>query len=293
MWLRMWRCQRFKGISMKFKFIFILFNLVIIISFLAIYLMPLIMIDWDHARDFWSRNWGLPALFLAILCLLNTYFILNWRMFTLLEAEDWPALIAHLERRVYAKKMIVSQQVKILTNTYLVRSDLEAIRKLEDFLREHKAKVLPKFALSFGIPYLLQNDAEEMKRYFSGFADMKGRDGSWMRWNYAFALILQGDSERAEATLVSLCTRKTEPVLTLLTIYLLHSLKPETGDAPQVEEKRSGLLKKYTRGQWKREMERSKDSVQVVILQKLVEEATEWLYGESEAGEQSSATVIH
>ena len=278
---------------MKFKFIFILFNLVIVASFLAIYFMPLIMVDWDHAKVFWSRNWGLPALFLAILSLINTYFILNWRMFTLLEAEDWPALIVHIERRIYAKKMIISQQVKILTNAYLVRSDLEAIRKLEDFLRAHKAKVLPKFALSFGIPYLLQNDAEEMKRYFSGFADMKGRDGSWMRWNYAFALILQGDSQGAEATLVLLCSEKTEPVLTLLTIYLLHSLKPEAENSSLVEEKRGGLRKKYTREQWKREIERSKDSVQVVILQKLVEEATGWLYGDCRMSRQSSETVIH
>ncbi|MBN1685222.1 MAG: hypothetical protein JW852_01130 [Spirochaetales bacterium] len=278
---------------MKFKLIFILFNIVIIVSFLAIYLMPLIMVDWGHAKLFWGRNWGLPLLFLAVIGLLDAYFVVNWKMFTLLEREDWPALIDHLERRVYEKKMIVSQHVRILVNAYLVRSDLKSIRKLENFVREHRPSMLSRFGLAFGVPYLLENDAERMEGYFCRFIDMKGNDGAWMRFNYAFALILRGDGKGAEAVLAGVCNEKTEPVLTLLSIYLLHSVRPVADHAAIVEEKRMDLKKKFTRERWLREVERSKNSVHVVILQRLIEEATDWLHAENGSDDRTDEKRIH
>jgi len=266
---------------MKFKIIFVLFNIVIIVSFLAIYLMPLVMLDLDYAKDFWGRNWGLPVLFFVIIGLLNAYFIFNWKLFSLLEKEDWPALIDHLEHRIYERKLIVGQQVKILANAYLVRSDVEAIGRLEMFIRENKPRILPKFALVFGIPYLLRNDSEEMVRYFSQFAGIKGNDGVWIRWNCAFAHVLNGEASKAEAILSKLSAEKTEPVLALLSVYLLHSLNPNAEHMSIVEAKRAKLREKYTREGLLREIERSKGSVQVVVLQKLIEEATEWLFSDS------------
>ena len=278
---------------MRFKLIFILFNFVILVSFLAIYFMPLIMLGFDYAKVFWGRNWGLPLLFLAIIGLLNTYFIFNWRLFTLLEREDWPQLITYLERRIYEKRLFVSQHVKILANAYLVRSDLDAIGKLEDFIAEHKPNLQPRFALVFGVPYLLRNDPDEMERYFSRFVDYNGRDGSWLRWSYAFALILGGKKEEAEATLADICKEKTEPVLMLLSAYLLHSIRPAADHVPLMEENRARLEKRYTRDQWTREVERSKTSVHVVILQKLIEEATEWLFAANRADEENTERRMH
>lgn len=291
MWTR--QAKLIRLLAMKFKFIFIIFNLIILMSFLAIYFMPLIMLGWDYTKVFWSRNWGLPLLFIGVIGLLNTYFILNWKVFTLLEREDWPALITHLEHRIYKKKLILGQQVKILINAYLVRSELDAIGKLEDFIRDRKPKLLPKSALAFGVPHLLRNDSTTMERYFSQFIHIKGRDGAWVRWNYAFALILKGEKEESEAVLAGVCSEKIEPVLSLLAIYLLHSLKPASGRESLVEKGRVRIKSRYTRNQWAREVERSKSSVQIVILQKLIEEATDWLFSESGAGEETEETVIH
>jgi hypothetical protein len=278
---------------MKFKFIFILFNLIILLSFLAIYFMPLIMLGWDYTKVFWGRNWGLPLFFISVIGLLNAYFILNWKVFTLLEREDWPALIAHLEHRIYEKKLIFGQQVKILINAYLVRSELDAIGKLESFIRDRKPKLLPKSALAFGIPHLLRNDSIAMERYFSQFIHIRGRDGAWVRWNYAFALILKGEKEESEAVLAGVCAEKTEPVLSLLSIYLLHSLKPAPERGTLAQNGRIRIKSRYTQNQWAREVERSKSSVQIVILQKLVEEATGWLFAEGEGSDQIEETAIH
>lgn len=275
---------------MKFKIIFILFNIVILVSFLVIYFMPLVMLGWDYTRVFWGRNWGLPVVFVAIIGLLNAYFVYNWKLFTMLEREDWPALIAYLERRIYERKLIVTQQVRILVNAYLVRSDLAGIEKLESFIKEHKPRVLPRFALVFGIPYLLRNNSDEMQAYFSRFVDMKGRDGGWLRWNHGFSLVLQGKKEEAEERLGLVCAEKTDSVLALLAVYLLDSLKPEDEDAKAlIEAKRAGLRKRYTQAMWAKEVERGRSNIQVVILSKLVDEATEWLFDE----QPESGPTVH
>ena len=62
---------------MRFKIVFILFNVVIVASFLIIYLMPLAMLGMDYTREFWANNWGLPIVFVVILAILNGYFTIN------------------------------------------------------------------------------------------------------------------------------------------------------------------------------------------------------------------------
>ena len=269
---------------MKFKVIFILFNVVILISFLVIYFMPLIMLGWDYTRVFWSKNWGLPVLFVGIIGLLNGYFIMNWKLFGLLEREDWPELIAYLEGKTYSKKFILPQQIRILINAYLVRSDLDAIGKLEGFLQKEREHLIPRFALAFGIPYLLRNNGAEMRDYFSRFLEIKSRDRYWIRWNYAFALILQGEREKAREVLMGITDQKKEPVLSLLTLYLMDSLKSEdevtrNAVASGIDE----IAKRFTPTTWAREVEKSKNNIQVVILSKLVEEATDWVFAEETA----------
>ena len=71
------------------------------------------------------------------------------------------------------------------------------------------------------------------------------------------------------------------------------SLKPTTEHAALVEKGRGHITSRYTPNQWVREIERSKSSVQIVVLQKLIEEATDWLFAEGETGEQTGETTIH
>jgi hypothetical protein len=103
---------------------------------------------------------------------------------------------------------------------------------------------------------------------------------------------MNGEKEKAETTLTGVCAERTDPVLTLLSVYLLHSIKPAPERLPLVEQGRQRLKEKYTEGQWAREIEKSKSSVQVVILQKLIEEATDWLFAKDGEAKEDNP-VIH
>jgi predicted Zn-dependent protease len=196
-----------------------------------------------------------------------------------LEAEDWENLITYLEEKVYQKKKFQSQYIRLLINTYLVRSDVESIRKLESFIREQKPELLTKFAVAFGIPYLLQNDSGEMERYYEEFLDKKkNEEGRWIRWNYAFSLYLQKRSEEAKNRLLSLVAETKEPVLQLLNIYLLKTYSEDNRVAETVEHTKHKLTSEYTPQEWEKEVAGAKNDIQVLVLSRLIDEAGNWLF---------------
>jgi len=274
----------------KFKVIFLLFNVVLVISFLVIYLMPLFIIGWDYTRIFWAANWYLPVIFFVIIAVLNVYFAFNWRLFNLLEREDWSGLVSFLEEEIYAKNRIRRQYVRILVNGYLVNSNTDGITRLEGLVREKRPDMMPSMALAFGIPHLLKNEPAAMEQYFGEFLTKRNtRDRNWVLWDHAFALMLQKRREEARGELLGVVKASREPVLRLLSFYLLDAFSD--GDVERVlEEGKASLKKRFTPSLWQKELERAKDNVQVVILSKLVQESTEWLFSFGALGD---AKAIH
>ena len=277
---------------MKFRTIFLLFNIVLVVSFLVIYLMPLFIIGWDYTKLFWANNWYLPILFFLIIAGLNTYFGLNWRLFVLLEREDWNGLVAYLEEQIFVKERIHRQSIRILVNGYLVNSNAEGVSKLEKLVRERKPALLPSLALLFGIPHLLKNDAVEMEQYFGEFAGKRGvSQPLWIQWNHAFSLMLGKRREEARVELLRVAKEAREAVLLLLALYLLDAFSD--GDA-EIEQTlaagKASLKKRFTPSLWQKELERAKENVEVVILSKLVQEATEWLFSFGTVGDPK---VVH
>jgi len=263
----------------KFKTIFILFNSVIILSFLIIFFMPLIILGWEYTSVFWSKNWFLPIMFVAVLAVLNTYFLSNWRLFSLLERENWDELIALLEDGVYRKKRYRLQPLRVLINAYLVKSDIESIRKLENLLKEENGKKLEALSLQFGIPYLLKNEPDEMETYFGTYREcVSGEDKGWMDWNFAFSLLLNQKRMEAAEVLTGLLESSKSPVILLLAAYLLD------GDAEADETAKKKitstvlhLQKRYGASGLEKEVEKSRSNVEVVILSKLISDALEWM----------------
>lgn len=272
---------------MKFKIIFILFNVVVICSFLVIFFMPLAMLGWEYTQSFWGENWYLPLVFVAIIGVLNAYFIANWKMFTLLEREDWDGLIAYLENKIYQKGRIRKNHIRVLVNAYLVTSQTEGIGRLEKKLKSDKPNMVPSFALLLGIPHLLKNNPQDMAEYYREYLDIKNDDRGWISWNYIFALMLMKNNGEAKGQLGKLSGEVKEPVLSLLTYYLMDAFKDDEELGAILTEGRTRLKKKYTQGMMEKEIDKNRENIQVVILSRLVQEALDWLYAKEVSGTSS------
>ncbi|TFG84579.1 MAG: hypothetical protein E4H20_02775 [Spirochaetales bacterium] len=274
---------------MKFKTIFILFNIVLIFSFAFIFLMPFFLLGGVYSLAFWSRNWPLAVFFLAVLGVFNIFFANNWKLFSLVEKEDWQALSAWLTDRVFNKHRVGRRYVRLLVNASLLRSDTALIERLETMLAERYPAVLRRDAVLFGAARLLKNDPVASEVFLAPLVDARGVENApWLGFYHAFTLILLKKPLDAIPRLRETLGSK-DPILSLLSAYLLGSLCAAASDDSQKDElvsiaevQRKELAKRYSPERWSRETERAKAEVHVVILSKLIDDAGAWMFVASE-----------
>ncbi len=242
--------------------------------------MPLILLGGDHFGDFFVKNWFVIVLFVITLGIFNVYFIRNWYLFQLLEKEDWITLISYLEKRIFQDLSLRRSYIKILINAYLVTSNTTAIMKLKNHLSENKPSLINVFALQFGIPYLLDSKPEESERYFGKLLTVKGvKDSDWIRWNYAFSLMQLKQFEGAKSEYEGFIENKTDPILRLLSLYMLNSF-PQVDLALQkkIDGSIAEFKKNYSTRKWQGRIERSKGNIQTLIFSKIISDAGEWIF---------------
>lgn len=276
---------------MKFRTIFILFNVVILTSFLFVFLLPVFLLGPGASLSFWQGNWYLALVFLLLIVGLNAFFLANRKTFALVEREDWGELSAHLVGLMFPRSRFSTSRVRLLVNAYLLQSDIDGIETLESELEAKKPSILRKNALLFGVTRLLRNRPGEAETFFSKYLDAKDVESrDWLRFDYGFSLVLQKKSAEALPFLHE-GLRSRDPVLCLLSAYLLGSVgaasAPSEGErtaaGAAADAARSRLRKRYSSAKWSKEVDRAKSEVHIVILSKLLDDAGAWLYAEPQA----------
>ena len=274
---------------MKFKTLYILFNAVIVVAFLFIFLLPLALLGVDYFRLFAQKNWIAAVLFLVTLIIINGYFALNWKLFRLLEREDWPGLIRLLEDSICRRGRLRKASCRLLLNAYLITANTEPITALEARVRRDSPGLLRALALPFGLPYLLRGEPAAAAAYFGPLAAQRGvADRGWIRWNYAFSLMQLKRREEASSELEGLLRDRPAPELALLALYMLSSLAESRLELRElVERGRAELARKATPEQWRRRLEAGGGNPQITLLQPILREAREWLFSDR-ASERNS-----
>jgi hypothetical protein len=261
---------------MKMKTIFLVLNAVLAIAFLVIFLTPLFLVGGDWFSLFWAHNWPIAVVFVLTLCGVDAYFLANWKLFSGLENENWGQVAGFLEDRIFKQRWISGARVRLLLNTYLVTSNTEGILALEAYLGGRKPGIISKFSLPFGIPHLLSKDPKDAEAWFRGML-MRPRlaDRDWVSWNHAFSLLQARDGD---------ADKVSDPVLLLLTVYLLDVLaKNDAAVETRVSSKRGLLKAQHTPASLQKAIEKSSANIQVVVLSRLLQDASRWLFADMPA----------
>jgi hypothetical protein len=262
------------------KAIFLLLNAVLGVAFLVIFLTPLFLVGGDWFSLFWVRNWPIAVVFAVTLAAIDAYFLFNWKLFTGLEKENWAEVAGFLEDRILRRGWITSGRVRLLLNTYLVTSNTEGILALEAYLAEKRPALLARFSLPFGIPHLLSKDSAASEAWFHAQLERpRLADRDWTRWNHAFCLLQARKSDEARAILGELIDQVSDPVLLLLSIYLLEAIaRPDAAMEARVTARRESLRGSHTPSSIQKAIEKSSANIQVVVLSRLLQDATQWLF---------------
>ena len=281
---------------MKFKLIFLLFNLLILLSFAVVIFMPFMMLGSEYSRNFWAASWYLPAIFLLIIIAIDGYFFLNWRLFTLLEAENWTELLRFLENEIMQKGTTRVAYVRALIHAYFVTGNVSKIEPLEEYLRAKRPRLVRKFALEFGMPKVLHKNHADMVKFFYEFKAEKVPHQHWIRFLYAFGALMQHEHSEGREELLALSNEVREPVLKVLVLYTLDPFKTLDDEVlGRVELQREELQRRLSAEQLQRAADKRKDNIAIVVMTPLIQDAINWLFsqptGGSTAGSRADTTA--
>jgi hypothetical protein len=161
---------------LKFQSVFIAFNILLVIFLAVIILSPILFMrnlelqtisqNSDIIAFFLRSNWILMITLAMILAGFDVFYIINRKLYALLEKEDWPALVNYLEDRILRQGKYSSRLVRLLANTYLVLSDSPAVMSLENKAAMAKPSLVDDNVLIFGTARILGRDAAGAARFF-------------------------------------------------------------------------------------------------------------------------------
>jgi hypothetical protein len=225
-----------------------------------------------------------------ILICFGIYFLSNYRLLSLLEREDWPALAYYLEQKIYVKGRYNPKKVQLLASSYMVISDYPSVIKLEGKAALSKPSVVEKNVMIFGSARVLSGDYASAAAFFKkymGKNKLKEREKEWVRWFYGFTHLLASSFRQAEPEFLSLAVSSSDALITALSAYFLdknlakRSLKPEECRAI-AQNGRSRVVDALKNAEgWKKEVEKMENEIHISIVRKYVDEAGKWLFADN------------
>jgi hypothetical protein len=238
----------------------------------------------------------LPLIFfmLFILLCLGIFFLFNYRLFSLLEREDWPALAYYLEQKVFVKGQYSNRKVKLLASSYMVMSDYMSVMKLENKTSLKRPSIIDKNILVFCSARILAGKYIETAAFLKAYLDkgkLKPREKDWVRWFYGFCHLLNSNFQTAESEFISLAETSNDALIVGVSSYFLHnnlakhSLNQEACLA--ASDKGCAGIKKalINGGGWKKEIDAMENEIHIAIIRKYIDEAGAWIFRGEEHSE--------
>jgi len=262
----------------KFKYLLVAFIIFIISILLVTVLLPSILIGPEFTLNF--SNIILPIIIIIILIILglSIYIFSNYRLLLLLEREDWPALAYYLEQKIYVQNRYNARKVRILSSTYLIISDYNALFKLENKMLLAKPAIIKKNALIFGAARILSGNYAEAAVFLkTQLQKNKVQEEDWIRWYYGFSNLLGGTFSQAEAEFLSLIVSSRNPIVIGLSAYFLtNSLAKNSSNSKDclvaAEKGREKVIKKLKKARnWKKEIKKMENDIHIAIIRKYIE----------------------
>jgi len=275
---------------LKFKYLIIAFSIIIIFILLIIALLPSFLSNSEAAVNLRVLTLPLFIFMVLVLVCLGLYFLSNYRLLSLLEREDWPALAYFLEQKLYVKGRYNARRVQLLASSYMVISDYPSVLKLEGKAALAKPSVVEKNVMIFGSARVLSGDYASATAFFKKYLDkskLKDRDREWIRWFYGFTQLLGRAFRQAEPEFLSLAESSSDAVIVALSAYFLdknlakYSIKPEECRASAQNGRGRVVEALKTAENWKKEVEKIENEIHISIVRKYVDEAGKWLFADN------------
>ena len=271
---------------MKLKYLIIAFSIIIVIVILVSVLFPVFLAESGYIENVQYIVLPLFIFIVLLLIFLGIFFYFNYRLFSLLEREDWPALAYYLEQKIYQKGSYSERNVKLLASSYLVMTDYLSVLKLENKAMLVKPSVVAKNVLIFGSARVLSGNNKEAAVFFKTHLDkgkLNEKEVQWVRWYYGFSQLLTGDFKLAMPEFISLAMSSRDSLITGLSAYFLQNTIAKTCEKEEclkTAENGKNRVKAIIRNpaEWAKEAGKMNTDIHIAIIRKYVDEAGKWIF---------------
>jgi hypothetical protein len=236
-------------------------------------------------------SWPLGLALAVFLTALEVFYFSHYRLFNLIEREDWPALAQYLENRVFQQGHYRPYLVRLLANTYLVLSDSAAVISLENKTVTVKPALVEANALIFGTARILGKDIPGAVDFFFGrlaAGAYRREQAQWLRWYYGFSLLLDRQFALAADQFMLLVKNADDALVAGLSAFFLQDVlrrvlperMPEFNAAAQEGQNR---VRKFlpARDNWNKEAAKIETEIYAAVQEKNLGNAAQWIYGGS------------
>lgn len=264
---------------MKFKALFLLFNIVLFSTFLLLFFLPAVFFKSITPTSIISLS-----LFLLFIALVDYFCIANKNFFIYMEDNNWNELATLLEKRIFEKGKLNNSNLKMLCNAYVLLSRFDAIERLEIFVKEIKPTLYEKNILIFVTNSLLKTDFENAKTKICAIADKLPKNdlvqffagfSHYVTKNFseAFTYFNKVLLDTKDCTLQSFCTFFiAEHLANVLDDSLVQNAVQNANATKQK------IVQSYTKQKWQQLMQKQKSELYGLVLSPLIPQVEAFLY---------------
>ncbi|MDR1073807.1 MAG: hypothetical protein LBL45_09065 [Treponema sp.] len=270
---------------MKIKTMFIIFNS-IIVCFMVIIGASFGLENSMQALG--VQLWGAFALCVVVFIAFDAYYLVNAKLLSFLEKEDWPALVQLLETQTLTKGRYSSRSVRLLAQAYLILSDTASLVNLENKTALAKPQLVETYALIFGTARLLEKNMTSAANFFSARIHSRKpnkADLLWLRFYYGFSMLLDWRFAEAAEEFIILTKISNNAVITGLTAwflfdYLVKTLPDRNADITAAIESARKQVKEavYDLQQWNAKASKLQRKPHVAIIIQYLDKAGAWIF---------------
>lgn len=267
---------------MKLKILITILDIVLIIFFVSIFILPIAM-STINAKSLIQSYWFLILAFLALFAFVNIIYLKNKNIIESIETGDWTALCVNLEREVFDKTNLSFKNIKLLSEVQLLLSDFKGLKRLEVFVRANKGEYLSKLATNFAGGKFLSGEFCELYDFTTNLIKSGNKD-EWLIFYKPFALQMQKSYIEASNNFKELLDSFSEPILNLMTAYFYYKVLENycklsfKGRQEKVQAFKNTFKKTFTSVTWKTYTAKKKESIHILVFKKIIDDASNWVF---------------
>ncbi len=269
---------------MGHKQIVLIFNVILLVFFLFVFLLPVGVLGWDWTLGYWSRQWYWLVILTFLIGLSWLLFYFKFRFHDYIAREDWKGLLGHLEKRQKTGKRLNSTEVRLWVIAGFLSREVQKVIELDQLLRLKQPSLWLREGLLFTLPLWLRHEDDELEKRLKYLLQerRKVRHWRWAQWCLALRISLGERTSEARALLEPLLEKRT--LVGLLSAFLLSRQGHAWSRIDEIRRRWAKVGTERLASQWKKNKE---EIVFTLFLDGVFENCLQWLQQSNATGGES------